>query len=301
MHPSRLPFLLCLILLMHPVAVTACPPAGYSRADLVSLKQAGFEVEDNDYRNRLAIKLLVCTGDPDPSIRDGVVYEGLANWLRGAQLTPATVSRLRSGLLEQLSGPQDADGFREPFAALILAEVARTDRVEPAFTPAEREQLVQAATAYLIGVSDYRGFSATEGWRHGVAHGSDLALQLLLNPNINAEQVHRLLSAIAAQVAPPGEVFYIYGEPGRLARAAFYGLRREDLGPRDSEAWLRRLADPHPLTAWSDAYASQPGLARLHNTLAFLHALHLSAVAAGDEESAALAAQVLDTVRKVQG
>ena len=216
-------------------------------------------------------------------------------------MTAATVSSLRSSLLEQLSGPEDADGFRRPFAALILAEVARTDRIEPTFSPAERHQLVQAATAYLGGVSDYRGFSATEGWRHGVAHGSDLVLQLLLNPNISAEQVHQLLSAIATQVAPPGEVFYVYGEPGRLARAAFYGLRRDDLGPREGAAWLQRLADPHPLTAWSDAYASQAGLARRHNTLAFLQALHLSAIAAGDEQGAALAAQALDAVRKVQG
>lgn len=299
-HPLRLPFLLCLFLLAYPIAALCCPPAGYSRADLASVKQAGFAVADDDRRNRLAIALLTCTADPDPDIRDGVVYEGLATWLRDSQLTAATVSRLLSDLQEQLQGPEDPAGFRKPFAALVLAEVARTDRIEPAFTPAQREQLVQVATAYLGGVGDYRGFSATEGWRHGVAHGSDLALQLVLNPNINAEQVRRLLSAIAVQVAPPGEVFYIYGEPGRLARAAFYALRREDLPRQDGYAWLHRLADPDPLAAWHDAYASQAGLARRHNTLAFLQALHLSAIAAGDEPGSALASQVLVAIRQVQ-
>jgi hypothetical protein len=210
------------------------------------VKQAGFAVEDDEHRNRLAIALLTCTGESDPDIRDGVVYEGLATWLRGSQLTAATVGHLRSNLQEQLRGPEDPDGFRKPFAALVLAEVARTDRIEPAFTSAQREQLVQVASTYLSGVRDYRGFSAAEGWRHGVAHGSDLALQLILNPNINAEQVQRLLSAIAVQVAPAGAVFYIYGEPGRLARAAFYALRREDLPSQDGYAWLHRLADPDP-------------------------------------------------------
>jgi hypothetical protein len=264
------------------------------------MKQAGFVVEDAEHRNRLAIALLTCTADPDPDIRDGVVYEGLATWLRGSQLTAATVGRLRDDSQEQLGGPEDPGGFRKPFAALVLAEVARTDRIDPAFTPAQREQLVQVAAAYLGGVRDYRGFSATAGWRHGVAHGSDLALQLVLNPNINAEQVQRLLSAIAVQVAPPGEVFYIYGEPGRLARAAFYALRREDLPRQDGYAWLQALADPDPLAAWRDAYTSQAGLARRHNTLAFLQALHLSAIASGDEPGTALAAQAVAAIRKVQ-
>ena len=301
MRPYRLLPLLCLILLLHPVTASACPPAGYTRAELLHLKQTQFAVEDDDRRNRLAPALLVCTDDPDPAIRDGIVYEGLATWLRGGQLTAATVSHLRDGLLEQLGAPEDPGGFRKPFAALILAEVARTDRIEPSFTPAQREQLVQAASAYLSGVRDYRGFSASEGWRHGVAHGADLALQLLLNPELHAEQVHRLLSAIAGQVAPPGEVFYIYGEPGRLARAAFYALRREDMPLRDADAWLQGLVDPAPLETWSDAYASQAGLARRHNTLGFLQALHLSASIAGDEPGSALAALVLEAIRQVQG
>jgi hypothetical protein len=41
-------------------------------------------------------------------------------------------------------------------------------------------------------------------------------------------------------------------------------------------------------------------LARRHNTLAFLQALHLSAIAAGGEPGAALAAQVLAAIRQVQ-
>jgi hypothetical protein len=297
----RPPLSLCLCLLAYPAVAAACPPADYGRAELLSLRKAQFVVEDDTSRNRLATELLVCTDDPDPAIRDGVVYEGLATWLRSGQLSAETVSHLRSGLLEQLEAAPDPAGFRKPFAALILAEVARTDRIAPAFTPAEREQLVRAAAAYLSAVRDYRGFSATEGWRHGVAHGSDFVLQLVLNPNISAEQVRHMLASIAVQVAPPGEIFYIYGEPGRLARAAFYALRRGDLEASEVQAWLQGIVDPHPLAGWGDAYASQAGLARRHNTLAFLQALVLYAVAAGDEEGTKLALHLLELVGQVTG
>jgi hypothetical protein len=289
------------LLLAHAVAAETCPPAGYSRSDLAALPQQGFVLADDGRRNTLAIALLGCTGDPDPAIRDGVAYAGLASWLRGKQLSPATVDALRAELLGQLQTADDADGFRKPFAALILAEVARSDRIEAVFTGAQREQLVQAAADYLGGVRDYRGFSAAEGWRHGVAHGSDLVLQLVLNPNVDAAQVQRMLTAVAAQVAPPGEIFYIYGEPERLARAAFYAHRRGDSSPAPWSAWLQRLVDPHPLAGWNEAWTSQAGLARRHNTLAFLQALHLAAAAAGDEQGAELAAQVMEAVRLVGG
>lgn len=49
---------------------------------------------------------------------------------------------------------------------------------------------------------DLRGFDAVQGWRHGVAHGADLLLQLALNPALRRVQAEALLAAIASQVLP---------------------------------------------------------------------------------------------------
>lgn len=282
-------------------AAHPCPPGGYTLAELAVLRDNGFAIDDDARRNGLAAALLACTGDPDPAIRDGIVYEGLASWLRSQQLAPETIDTLRAGLLAQLQAADDAAGFRKPFAALLLSEVVRSDRIEPAFTAAQREQLVQAADSYLRGIRDYRGFSPTEGWRHGVAHGADLVLQLALNRNIDSTQLRRLLAAVASQVAPPGAVFYIYGEPQRLARAVFHAHRRGDLNPADWSDWLHDVTDPRPLTTWSEAFASQAGLARRHNTLAFLQALYFAASTAGDESGAELATQVMEAIGRTQG
>ena len=61
-----------------PTLAAACPPVGMTRADLLKLKQTKFEVASADERNALAPKLLACLDDPDPAIRDGVVFEGLS-------------------------------------------------------------------------------------------------------------------------------------------------------------------------------------------------------------------------------
>src|SRR4029079_4781720 len=105
-------------------------------------------------------------------------------WMRRDEIDSENLRRLRDALLPMLTA-DDAQGFRAPFAALVLSELARTDRIKPWLSADERKFLVQAATNFLVGVHDYRGFSDQDGWRHGVAHGSDFVLQLALNPELD--------------------------------------------------------------------------------------------------------------------
>lgn len=287
-----------LLLLASQPAAGGCPPEGYSRQGLLELRKAGFEIAAPE-RNALAVALLDCLADPDPQIRDGVVYEGMATWLRGDLLEPSTVDAVYERLLADLAGKGDPDGFVQPFAALVLSEVARTDRIGDTFSPARREELVAAAVSYIKGIDDYRGFSQTEGWRHGVAHGADLVLQLALNEHVDASQLGRLVTATLSQVAPPGEIFYIHGEPKRLARAVYHAHARGAIAGERWQGWLQSVSDPAPFEHWNDAYASQAGLARRHNTLGFLMALHVYATASGAEGDAALDAMVIEAIARM--
>jgi hypothetical protein len=276
-----------------------CPPLSYSKESLLELRQGGFELVDDASRNALARGLLACVAEPDPELRDGIAFEALSNWLRTGQLNAETYQLLFSGLLLQLQAAPDRAGFRQPFAALLLSEVARVDRLQPSLDSDQRELLVMTAASYLAGVRDYRGFSTTEGWRHGVAHGADLALQLALNEAVNAAQLQTLLDAVLKQIAPLGEVFYIYGEPGRLARVAFYAHRRAVLEPEYWRDWFAGILHPAPLPDWSEAYTSQQGLAKRHNTLAFLLAMHLNATTAKDEAGADLGRMVAEALQQL--
>ena len=279
-----------LLLASPPAPPAPCPPDGMTRGDLQRLRQSKFEVASPGERNLLAIRLLGCLGDPDPAIRDGVVFEALSTWLRGKALSPATIIALESSLRTSLVGDKDEAGFRRPFAALALSEVARADRIEPLFTDAVRADLVEVAATSLVRVDDYRGFAPAEGWRHGVAHGSDLVLQLALNPRVGASELRRLMEATATQIAPRGAVFYTFGEPERLARAVIFAYRRGLLDAAFWEAWFAAIASPKPLTDWASAFLSIEGLAKRNNTIAFLHALSFAGRSGSDEAGKAMAA-----------
>lgn len=263
-------------------ANAVCPPAGWDGAALDRLRAAQFVLDDAGQREALATALLDCLADPRPHLRDEFAFEALAAWLR-AGLLPVVQRRAMLGDLSQRLTAEDANGFGRPFAALALAELARADRLAPWLAPQERDALVRTATAYLRDVHDYRGFDASHGWRHGVAHGADLLMQLALNPALSRDQTDAIMQAVAAQVAPAGVHFYICGDGERLARPILFVAQRGLHEAADWSAWLAALAQPAPRPNWRESLETQEGLARKHNTQAFLQVLYVMVRESGSE------------------
>ena len=144
---------------MSGPARAECPPDGMDADALQALKADGFAVEDAAERQALALAITDCLADPDPALRDGIAYEALTTWLRGDGLDEPTRRALLDTLTPWIAADAEAgDGFRAPFAALALSEVARTDRIAAWLDPAARDELVEAAADYLESVDDYRGF-----------------------------------------------------------------------------------------------------------------------------------------------
>lgn len=257
---------------MRMPAWAGCPPQGESDASLVALEDTGFEVVDARTRETLAFGLIDCLASPDPSLRDGIAYEGLRHWLRAKSISPETLRALRTRLFAMLDAP-DPQGVARPFAALTLSEVARTDRVEPWMRDDERVALVERAAQYLESVDDHRGFDAAIGWRHGVAHGADWAMQLAMNPALDRVQLDRLLQAITAQAVPASGHAYVFGESERLARPLLFVGKRNLHAEAEWTVWFAALSSRlgDPALAWKD----EAWLSRRHDLAVFLHVLYV--------------------------
>ncbi len=167
-------------------SIVACSPSGWDRVRLDGLKAAEFEIAEDAERQAYARAITTCLASPDPLLRDGIAFEALTHMLRTKQLSDETKRALLGDLTKRLDAP-DPLGFEQSFAALALSEVARADRIEAFLSEDELIKLLVDAQHWFINVKDYRGFDERDGWRHGVAHGSDLLMQLALNPRIDAE------------------------------------------------------------------------------------------------------------------
>ena len=252
-HARLLPALL-LALGLQATAQTCAPPAGLKdEADTARIQQQ-------------AVALLPCLASPDPKLRDETAFEQLFTWARADKLTPATLQRVRTDLVAVLDAPPDAAGVHQPFAVLVLAEVARADLLKPTLTPEQRGELVDHATRFLASVRDYRGFVPGEGWRHGVAHGADLALQLGMDDALTTAQRQALLDAVGRQVMADHQHAYRFGEGARLARAALNLQLKLNPDAAAWERWLDGLLQPlKDAKGWD-----QTALTDLHNLREFL-------------------------------
>lgn len=251
----------------------ACSLAAQGESALSAWRDAGFETESPD---QTAIELAACLAAPDPFLRDRIGYEGLTATLRAGEVSPETRRDLIAALATALS-QKDTAGFHASFAALALSELARTDRVEAFLSTEERTDLAAMAAAYLEGVRDYRAFSDTEGWRHGVAHGADFAMQLSLNPNLDTRSLLTMRDAITAQISQQSEHAFTHGEPERLARPILLMAMRGKIEPENWSAWFSELAEPAPLDNWNQAFSSEAALVRLHNVKTFAQSLYINA------------------------
>jgi len=273
-------------------AHAACPPQSVPAATL----SAAQPPVDPQLRNRTTEALIACLASPDPALRDTLGYETLQRWLRSGAFSPSELGILRAQLYAMLDAP-DPDGVARPFAALVLSELARTDRVAPWMSAEARAEMVERAASQLEQVQDYRGYRSDVGWRHGVAHGADWAMQLALNPALDRAQMDRLLSAIARQAVPASGHAYVFGEPARLARPVLFIAKRAVHDEAQWSAWLSallvRLGDP--ALAWKD----EAWLGRRHDLATFLQALYIDVDLSEDPGIARLRPGVLQALKSL--
>ncbi|HTD28218.1 MAG TPA: DUF2785 domain-containing protein [Xanthomonadaceae bacterium] len=290
-----------LALLMAPMfllspAHAACPPDGQTTETLQTLKALKFEMSDVDARKKLAQGLVACLGNPDPVIRDDIAYSALMTWMRANDFDGDTLGSMRDALYAQLDG-NDEPGFRRSYTALVLSEVARTDRIKPWMTPEDRAAMVEKAASYVESVSDYRGFDDKDGWRHAIAHGADWLMQLALNPALERAQTDRILDAVAAQAVPDAAPAYVFGESGRLARPVIYVAQRAFYSEADWTKWFNKLLPKigDPALAYRDSH----WLARRHDLMAFLMSLYIEVDQSEDPNIHQLKPVIVATVKSV--
>ena len=288
--------MLIVLFILAAAPAMACPPPGYDKPALQALKKNGFAVADPARRRELAQALVACLGDPDPELRDGIAFEALSQWMRADAFDAAQMGALRDRLYGLLDGPE-GEGYARPFAALVLSEVARTDRIKPWMSAAERAAMVDKAAAYVEGVRDYRGYDDVQGWRHGVAHGADWLMQLALNPALDRAQADRILAAVVAQAVPASGHAYVFGEPERLARPVLFVAQRGLHSDAEWAAWFAALV-PRIGDA-KQAYRNVAWLARRHDLTGLLQNIYLQAGNSQDPKIRTLQPAVLAAIKAI--
>ncbi len=249
-----------------------------TRAQWVALAKGGFAVPAGQTATGLLVEMNALLASPDPVLRDEVAYSAAEKWiLRERVVGPDDLRTLTAqwtaNLADGLGGAPDDRIFKRSFSALCLSLVAAREVATPFLDAAEVQSLVDRLLDYLARERDLRGYDATTGWMHAVAHSADAFKFLARGRHWTPEMLPRLLAVVQQKTAEAGSVF-AWGEPQRVGFALAAAVRRPDADTAAVTRWIGEIeADFKAL--WAKGPIVTPAdFARVENRLQVLRGLH---------------------------
>lgn len=248
-----------------------------SRGDWIALAKAGFVVPAGRTAAELLLEMNTLLASPDPVLRDEVAYSAAERWiLRDGVVAPDDLRRLQTqwaaNLDDGLGTTGDDRVFARSFSALCLSLVAAREVAAPFMTADEVGRFVDRLLDYLARERDLRGYDASRGWIHAVAHTADALKFLARTRHFTPAHGARLLDAVRAKLTATDMVF-VWGENDRLAWALHAAVRRPDADGAAFEAWTARWVDDHK-ALWANGPAVDPAaFARVENAKQVLRSL----------------------------
>jgi hypothetical protein len=151
--------------------------------------------------------------------------------------------------------------------------VAAREVATPFLEAAEVQALVDRLLDYLTRERDLRGYDATTGWMHAVAHTADAFKFLARGRYWTPAMLPRLLTVVQRKTAEAGSVF-AWGEPQRLGFALAAAVRRPDADPAAVTRWIADIETDFK-TLWAKGPLVAPAdFARVENRVQVLRGLH---------------------------
>ncbi len=292
------------LLLLSAAPASAQPQP--DRSTWVALAKGGFVVPEG----RTAIDLLVAMNpllaSTDPVLRDDVAYSAAERWiLRDKRLSAADLRTLLAlwakNLDDGLGSTGDDRVFKRSFSALSLSVIASADLSSPFLDASEVQALLDRMLDYFQRERDLRGFDATRGWMHTVAHTSDALKFLERNPRLGPGSDVRLLAAVRAKIESHDAVF-MWGENDRMALALQSAVRRADADGSALAAWTEYWSKAHR-ELWANGPQVDPRrFAAIENARQVMRSLHaaLAMEASPTEKGTAARQAVLAALAKMR-
>jgi hypothetical protein len=143
----------------------------------------------------------------------------------------------------------------------------------PFLPAADVQRFVDRALDYFVREQDLRGFDASRGWMHTVAHTADLLKFLARSDRWAPATLARLLDAMRAKIES-SEAVFAWGENDRMALALHSAVRRPDADTAVVDAWIAHWMAAHTALWVNGPLVNGREFARVENARQVLRSLH---------------------------
>ena len=240
------------------------------KADAFDIRTFVREAAENDYAvpegldpKALIPELANLLGSPDQIDRERS-YETFEVWSVRGHFSDETLCALGDRLAENLKhglGETETDSvFVRSYAALSLCGPIAADELwadgalegrEAFLSPERLRSWLSSATESLQAENDLRSFVDDKGWADAISHRGDLLQQFARNPHTDAKDLEQILHAVADRLNRTSSTVFVHDEGGRLMRAVYSVLLRDELPLETLVTWIEGFAQTADGRDWS--------------------------------------------------
>lgn len=171
--------------------------------DLQRIEENDYELRSGEHLRDYVKLMLEYIGDPQPKLRDDLIYSTFYKWINEKQwFSDAELRELLWILLDEqhlfyhIGSTEDQAVFTRTFSVLVVALILQRHREQALIDNAEFTNMKEALIRYYEEEQDLRGFMQEEGWAHAAAHGADALDELVLCSESDAAIREEVLAVI---------------------------------------------------------------------------------------------------------
>lgn len=194
-------------------------------------------------------------GNPDPSIRDGLIYQLFTTWLTTNTLSASQLHDITTALRAKLATRDNEDSvFARAYAALLLADLLGLDAKQPFLQDNCAKQTILHIASFLTYETDTRNFIADKGWANAIPFGADATLAAIHHPQFNVQATPQILHGIKHSVKL--DTVFTQDEDERFA-AIIEALALKDTPEPLLIEWTTQLFEQLNMSLMSQGYSER--------------------------------------------
>ncbi|TQR34799.1 DUF2785 domain-containing protein [Brevibacillus brevis] len=182
--------------------------------DLQRIEKEHYQLREGERTQDFLTLMLQFIGDPQPELRDELIYPTLYKWIyEDNRFTETELSTLLAILTDEhhlfyhIGSEGDQSVFTRTFSVLPVALIVRLHSKKPFLDYAEFQNLKHSLLRYYKEEKDLRGYLPEGGWAHGASHGADALLELVKCPESDTAVQLEVLAAIEGMLHNGKQIF----------------------------------------------------------------------------------------------
>lgn len=216
--------------------------------DLQRIEENEYQLGEGEQHQDFLPLLLQYIGDPQPELRDNLIYPMFYMWIKEENRfseeelrSLLTVLTDENHLFYNIGSEEDQSVFTRTFSALPIALIIQRHRQNPFLNQEEIEQLMQVMLRYYNEEKDLRGYLSVGGWAHSASHGADVFVELVQCEESSVAMLREVLVAISGMLHNGIHIFSDEDDE-RLVNIVDTMIDKELLPHQEIADWISCLA-----------------------------------------------------------